>query len=517
LIARAGAIEAARQAFAAGDLASAESRCRNLIAADPSDAWPWTMLGEIALRRGDGEAALGHARKAVALDPKLLLGHVMLAKCLLQRGDYVEALAAAEAAATIASAPAVALDGLGAIFGLLGKHDKAQRLFRRATAAAPGMPQFEFNLAASERMLGRFGEAEARCDRLLGTAPDLSLLHALRADLRTQTLERNHIAELEALVAKGGQDEITLRFALAKEYEDIGDDRAAFRHIRAGAALHRRRLGPYTVAGDVAVVERVMRTQTAPWLTAVPRGTESAAPIFVAGLPRSGTTVVERIIASHSAVASAGETGVFPREMARAFGAARQRPGGVPDLESLGRRYVATTTGFAVPPGRRFVDKTLQNYLYCGLIHAALPNAQILLVRRHPLDTCFALFKTHFAGTFPFSYALEDLAEYYLAFHRLAAHWRAVLPPHAFREVRYEAVVEDFEAECRGVLDFVGLPWEDAVRHFHESAAPSATASAVQVRQPLYTTSVGRWRRHAADLEPLRARLAQVLPDAELA
>ncbi|MEI9982198.1 MAG: sulfotransferase, partial [Aliidongia sp.] len=300
---------------------------------------------------------------------------------------------------------------------MLGRHHQARELFRRATEAAPQVPQFLFNLAASERMLGEFAAAEARCDALLQRDPDNTLALSLRADLRTQTAERNHVSELEALLAKPGRaDPVTLHFALGKEYEDLGDDRNAFRHISAGATLHRRRLN-YNVGAELGVIDRILRTQTAQWLRDVPRGKEAVAPVFVTGLPRSGTTVVERIIASHSAVVSAGETGLFPIEIARAV---REARGGAPNLYTLGRRYVEAVTGFAVPKGARFIDKTLQNYLYCGLIHAALPHAKIILLRRHPLDTCFALYKAHFSGTFPFSYDLVELAEYYLAFRRLA-------------------------------------------------------------------------------------------------
>lgn len=506
--------QAARRALAAGDLAAAEQACRRLVEAAPGDAWPWTMLSELALRRRDGEAALAHASRAVALAPRLLLAHVLLAKTLLQRGEPARALDAAEAAAAIEDAPAEALDGLGAIFGMLGRHRQAQGLFRRAVAAAPAAPQFQFNLAATERMLGEFEAAEARCDALLAREPGNALVLSLRADLRSQTPERNHIAALEALLAKGGAtDPVILHYALGKEYEDLGDDRNAFRHVSAGAALHRRRLN-YQVAQDLAVVDRVMRTQNAAWLATVPRGQEAAQPVFVAGLPRSGTTVVERIIAGHSTMVSAGETGLFPAEIARAVRDAR---GGPPNLGTLGRRYIEAVTGFAVPEGSRFLDKTLQNYLYCGLIHAALPQAKIILLRRHPLDTCLALYKAHFTGTFPFSYDLDELAQYYLAFDRLARHWREILPPSAFIEVQYEAIVADLAGESRKLLDFLGLPWEEAVLRFHESAAPSATASAVQVRRPLYTSSVGRWRRHAEALEPLRARLARELPAETLA
>jgi Flp pilus assembly protein TadD len=511
----AGMADAARRALAAGDLAAAEGQCRRIVATAPGDAWPWTLLSEIALRRNDGAAALASASQAVKLDPRLLLGHVMLAKSLLQRGDYAPALAAAEAGAAIAVAPPEALDGLGAVFGMLGRHRRALELFRRANAAAPAAPQFLFNLAATERMLGEFAAAEAHCDTLIALDPQAYLAHALRADLRIQSAERNHIAAMEALVAKGGPGEVLLRFALGKEYEDLGDDTASFRHIVAGAARHRRGM-QYSVGTDIAVIDRVLRTQTRDWLAGVPAGRESAAPIFVTGLPRSGTTVVERILGSHGALVSAGEIGAFPIELARAFGAARQR-GGAPDLGELGRRYVESVTSFAVPKSQRFVDKTLQNYLYCGLIHAALPKAKIILVRRHPLDSCYALYKTHFAGTFPYSYDLGELADYYLAFDRLARHWSAVLPPEVFREVHYEAIIADPEAESRRLIDFLDLPWEDGVTRFHESPAPSATASAVQIRRPLYASSVGRWRRHAQGLAPLRERLARELPEAELA
>ena len=186
-------------------------------------------------------------------------------------------------------------------------------------------------------------------------------------------------------------------------------------------------------------------------------------------------------------------------------------------LAELGRRYVASAHVLGVPQGRRFVDKTLTNYLHCGLILAALPRARIILIRRHPLDSCWAMYKAHFQGHFPFSYDQVELAEYYLAFRRLAAHWQANLPPHAFLQINYEDIVRDQEAASRRLLAFAGLPWEDDVLRFHESQAPSATASAVQIRRPVYSSSVGKWRHHAQRLLPLRERLAREIPAAELA
>jgi hypothetical protein len=235
--------------------------------------------------------------------------------------------------------------------------------------------------------------------------------------------------------------------------------------------------------------------------------------VFVAGLPRTGTTLVERIIASHSAMSSVGETGAFASEMSRAMKDTATRA----DPAAIGKRYVDAATAFRDLENVRFVDKTLQNYLYCGLIRAALPAAKIVLVQRHPLDACWAIYKAHFQGKFSFSYHQTELAEYYLAYRRLARHWRATLPPDALLEINYEDIVRDQAAASRRLIDFVGLRWDDEVLRFHESPAPSATASAVQVRRPIYSSSVGKWRHHAERLAPLRACLAREIPEAELA
>jgi len=235
--------------------------------------------------------------------------------------------------------------------------------------------------------------------------------------------------------------------------------------------------------------------------------------VFVAGLPRTGTTLVERIIASHPAMASAGETGAFAAEIRRAMNDASSKA----DPAALGKRYVEQVTAFRVPKDLRFTDKTLQNYLYCGLIHTALPAAKIILIQRHPLDACWAMYKAHFQGKFSFSYDQIELAEYYLAYRRLSRHWRATLSADVLLEMNYEDIVRDQAAASRRLIGFVGLPWDDEVLRFHQSAAPSATASAVQVRRPIYSSSVGKWRHHAERLAPLRARLAREIPEAELA
>ena len=508
-------IHEARRAFANGDVAAAERICSEVLARAPDAGAAWALLPETALHRGRPDAAIVCANHAVALTPKYPIAHILRAKCLFVSGEARQALAAAEAAAKLAGDAPEAQDAIGAIFGLLGLHHRAKEFFLRAVAARPDVPQYLFNLAATERMTGALPEAEAHCDAAIALDRHYGLAHYLRSDLRIQTADRHHIEEMEALVREGRlarPSEVLLRFALGKECEDLDLLDRAFDHVEAGCELQHRSI-MHDSAAEIAEIDRIIQTHTRSWIDAAPSGFSGAAPVFVAGLPRTGTTLVERIIASHAAMSSVGETGAFAAEMSRAIKAGLAQS----DPADVGRRYVDSATVFRPLQDARFVDKTLQNYLYCGLIHAALPAARIILVQRHPMDACWAIYKAHFQGKFAFSYDQIELAEYYLAYRRLSRHWRQTLPPEVLLEINYEDIVRDQSAASRRLIGFVGLPWDDEVLRFHESPAPSATASAVQVRRPVYASSVGKWRHHAERLAPLRARLAREIPEAELA
>jgi tetratricopeptide (TPR) repeat protein len=505
---------AAQQAFASGDLAAAERICALVLARSPDDATAWALLTETALQRGRPDAAIVCADRAVALMPQDPIAHILRAKCLFVSGEAKQALVAAETASECVGDAPAALDALGAMFGLLGLHATAKQFLLRAVAARPDVAQYLFNLAATERMTGALDEAESHCDAAIAVDRRYGLAYYLRSDLRIQSADRNHVGEMESLVGEGKlpwMSEVLLRFALGKEHEDLEAHGRAFEHVAAGCDLQHRST-THDHAAAIAEIDRIIRSHTREWLAAAPLGHAGAAPVFVAGLPRTGTTLVERIIASHPAMSSAGETGTFAAEIRRAM--KDSRTGG--DLARIGERYIEAVTAVRVPQHIRFVDKTLQNYLCCGLIRAALPAAKIILVQRHPLDACWAIYKAHFQGTFPFSYHQIELAEYFLAFRRLSQHWRATLPPDAFMEINYEEIVRDQSAASRRLVAFAGLPWDDEVLRFHESPAPSATASAVQVRRPIYSSSVGKWRHYAEQLAPLRARLAREMPETEL-
>ena len=508
------AMMAARRAFETGHVTSTEQICKQVLAFAPERSDVWALLSETALRRNRLDAAIVCADRAAALDPKEPIVHILRAKCRFFSGDAGEAVEAAEQASRNGTSAPDVLDALGAIFGMLGQHRRALEPSRRAVAARPRIPQFLFNLAATERMLGQLEAAEQHCNDAVAIDPCYCLAHFLRSDLRIATPDRNYIAEIESVFRQQKllpADEILLRFALGKEYEDIGQYGRAFEHVAAANELHRASID-YDTKAEIADIDRTIGTQSRGWLASRPQGFRQAKPIFVVGLPRTGTTLVERILAGHSALGSIGETSAF----AAALRKAGTSPHGL-NFADLGARYAASAVALGGPKDGPFIDKTLQNYLYCGYIHAALPNAKIVLVKRRPMDAGWAIFKAHFRGHFSFSYNQTDLAEYILAYRRLALHWRSVLPAHVYMEVDYEDVVADQAAASRRLIAFAGLPWEDEVLRFHQSPAPSATASAVQVRRPVYSSSIGKWQFHAQHLAPLRERLARELAPEDLA
>lgn len=473
------------------------------------------MVAAGAKRYGD---ACGAIEQALAADANRAEYHAQHARCLALLKREAEARAAAERAEALAPGSALTLDTLGVVWSRLNEHERAVRVFERSVAAAADNPEFHYNLASSLRILGRFDEAEREYETVVRLAPRFYRAHSALADLRKQTESRNHIARLQALLEGVGADvdgELHLRHALAKELEDLGSYDSAFAHLAAGKERKRRSLG-YSMATDEALFAAVERVFDSASAAAGAAACSSAEPLFVVGMPRSGTTLVERILSSHSLVGSAGESQNFGVCLKRAAATPGNRVLDPPtiergvhcDLAAVGRQYLESTRPSAADKPH-FVDKLPLNFFYIGFIHLALPNAQIVCLRRHPLDSCLSLYRQLFAVTFSyynFTYDLADIGRYYVLFDRLLAHWRQVLPGKVL-EVQYEALVADQERETRRLLEFCGLPWEAACLDFQANPAPVATASSVQVREPLYNTSVGRWRRYAANLGPLISQL----------
>ena len=519
----------------ARDWRAAGEACGRLTSRHPEFAGGWFAAGRIAMALKELSSALDAIDRAVELEPGNPFFRIHRAQCLLAIGRRAEALDAAQAAERFAGSNAQAWDAIGTLRSFALDQCGALAAYDRAVALAPQDPQFTYNRASVKRFLGDLAGAEADYDRVISLKRLDFEAYMNRSELRAQSAARNHVVELEALLPEAQRDwrgEVQIRFALAKEYEDLGEYARSFEHLQSGARRRREHL-QYDVATDVATAGWIMSAYPhAPAATAPhtgegapqvgensPAGAGTVAsdedPIFIVGLPRSGTSLVERILSSHSAVATAGELDCFALGLTDAV---RRRCGRaqIPrrelvaisatlDFPALGRDYLERAQAAFGGTGC-FIDKMPLNYLYCGLIHRALPRAKIVHLTRHPIAACYAMYKTLFKDAYPFSYDLDEIGRYYVAYRRLMDHWQDTLPG-AMHCASYEALVADQMGETRKLLEYCGLEWEDACGEFHRNSTPTTTASAVQVRQPLYQTSVAQWRHYEAQLEPLARQL----------
>jgi len=438
----------------------------------------------------------------------------------LRSGAAASGVARLRALDAAAQDDALLLQRIAQLYTHLNLHREAERCHRRALTLEPENPQFLYNLSTSAIALGNLDEAEALLDAVITRAPDDGDAYYNRATLRRQTRERNHIAGIEARVAlpqPRPMGQVQLSYALAKELEDIGEYRRSFAALKRGADARRRMLS-YSVEADVRAMAEIAATFDREFFARPASGASGPRPIFVLGLPRSGTTLVDRILSSHSRVESLGEITDFAAALMRAVPEAKDkfaliRDTASLDFRALGQSYIDTTTAVAGGAARA-IDKTPVNFLYLGLIARALPDAAIIHVGRGAMDVCYAMYKTLFRMAYPFSYDQGDLARYYLAHRALMAHWRSVLPGR-FLEVRYEDLVAGQETVTRRILDHCGLGWEDACLAFERNDKPSLTASAAQVREPIHARSVGLWRRYEEELAPLARHLREAGVDVE--
>ena len=499
------------------DTRSALATCEQLNREHPNYASGWHTASQLALRLSNPAAALVAIDKALALEPGNTDGLLQRALCIGRLGDNaaLEPLVAELATRDLSTAYQHSTPGM--LYTQLERRADAVACYERAAALEPDRARHHYNIAALQRSLGDIEEAEANFDKAIELDPADWEAIKVRSELRKQTPDDNHVEALEAMLDKGVSDprgEAHVCYALAKELEDLGEAERSFGYLKRGAD-QRRSLMRYDVQRDIDTMVAIEETFSAERLAASNVGSENNEAIFVVGMPRTGTTLVERILGSHSEVYSAGELGNFATVLMQQLRTkvsdpatprdALVRLSASIDFAALGDAYIDSTRPFT-GKSPRFIDKLPLNFLYVGLISLALPNANIVSVRRHPLDTCYAVYKQLFVDAYPFSYDLEELARYYASYDRLMRHWSAVLPGTVYT-IEYEKLVDDFEPEVRRLLEHCGLDYEEACLRFHENKSASTTASTVQVRQPVYRSSVGKWRQYSEQLAPLIAKL----------
>ena len=519
----------------------------------PDVADPLLKLGTVLRTQGKFDEAIEAFRQAVRASPGIALNHVYLGALLHERGRLEEAAAAYREAIRLKPDYAEALSNLGTALCDLGRPDEAVRLQREAIRLKPGLATAHGNLGAALYDLGRLEEAVAAYRQAIRLAPDLDFAHGnlgtalvalgqaaeARAALQRAVAlaprnvkHRRYLGEVApygaadprlAALEKLAQDaarlsvdeRIELHFSLGKAYDDIGRHADAFRHWRDGNALKRQRIA-YNEAATLGGLDRIRSVFTPDRMRAWHKaGQPSPVPVFIIGMPRSGTTLVEQILASHPQAFGAGELKCFETAMQGIrprFGTATSYPEMVAgmidaDFHALGARYLAAIEKLA-PGAARIVDKLPSNCRVAGLIHLALPNAAIIHATRDPVDTCLSCFSKVFTDKQAHTYDLAELGRYYRNYQKLMAHWERVLPPGRILTVRYEDVVADLEVEARRIIAYCGLDWDPRCLAFHKTERPIRTASALQVRQPIYASAVGRWRAYAPFLRPLLAELS---------
>jgi tetratricopeptide (TPR) repeat protein len=395
---------------------------------------------------------------------------------------------------------------LGATLILLGRWVEAKALLERALKTAPRHVDALIGLGQIASGEGRFAEAQALFRRASEIDPKSSRAWAtLMRQTGMAAADGAWLERAEEIAARElpPLDEAHLRYAIGKYHHDVGDFERAFESYRRANELQKRVAEPYERKGRTRFVEDMMRVYTRDALARSPEGaSDSVRPVFVLGMPRSGTTLVAQIIASHPAAKAGGELAFWSTAMSRHDHALRRAPIAEPLVGELAGEYLRVLAQIS-PDAPRVIDKATFNSEYLGVIHRVFPQARIVYLRRDPIDTCLSCYFQQLSQEMSFAMDLADLAHYYREHQRLIAHWRTALPPGTMLDVPYAGLVADQEGWSRRIIQFLGLQWTPKCLEFHKTERVVKTASYWQVRQELYATSVGRWRNYQKFLGPL--------------
>ncbi|GAP65500.1 TPR repeat-containing protein [Mizugakiibacter sediminis] len=488
-----------------------------LVAREPGHAAAHAQLGGMALARGRLRAAAAHALTASAHLPADADVIGAIAQLLYHCGESRAAMACLQHPAIAAARDAPTLQRLAGLLQMLGDQQGALSLLDRARDAGADSAELRYARSLQLTFCGRLDEAEAELRTCLARAPALGRAWYDLARLRRHAADDDLPARIRAnaaAVPPGSDDHAALEFALFKAHDDLDQREDAWTALMRGCALKRARVD-YDAARERALFDALVARCDARFLAAAdaPRH-DGPTPIFIVGLPRSGTTLLERVLAGHSQVAAAGELPDWPRQLQWAAdhrahevldGTLLAKLDGA-EFAEIGRRYLDRTQWRA--GGKAFyVDKLPSNFLLAGFIHRALPHAPIVHLAREPLDACFAILKTFFPHAYPYSYAPADIAAHYAQYRRLMAHWHAAMPGRIL-DVSYRALVEDPAATAAAVLAHCGLALEPACLAPERNPAAAATPSGAQVRAPIHRHALRQWRRYETPLAPLRTALA---------
>ena len=506
--------KSAIEAVNTGRYIEAEKLCHQLLNRDRNFSDAWFLMAMSHAARLDVRTAAASIIEALKLSPNNTEYLAQFAKFCTLLNQQRRALLAADHAVKQKPEKALTLDTLGVVYSKLGNHDKAQNVLSLAVDREPENPQFHFNLASSEQFLGNEERAYHHYQKAIELRSDFARAYWALSELKKNKTDTNLTEQLTNLLDQKGlsdEDELYLCHALSREKEKQSDYQAAFDLLARGKFRYRSKLN-YSWVVDERMFDAISQTFPLNRKSQVEKTLGSEA-IFVLGMPRSGTTVVERILSSHSKVESLGELQNFAVAVKQESGAdgplvldpAVVTKTDTMDMARIGERYLSSLHS-RDKSVERFVDKTPLNFLQLGYIVESLPSAKIVLVRRNPMDTCLSNFRQLFAVSFSYynyHYDLQDTGHYYRLFDALIQKWLDLYRDR-IHVVDYESLIEDPDANVKALLNNCGLSWEPECLSFHENKSAVATASAMQVREPLYKRSVSRWKKYESKLQPLK-------------
>lgn len=501
----------AEKAINIKDYVNAHRHCVNIIKVNPEHADAYFLLGIIHIEIGQIDKARRLIEKAIKIAPNDEY-YAYFAKCHSLLGDINATLNAADKVSINNVNQALTLDTLGVSLSRIGWHDKALNCFKQALDMVRDNPLFYYNYAVSCKFSGDFAEAKIGFEKAIALRPNYHEAYYAMSDLGGIDQENNHIKQLQQLLSTSVSHDMGLHLAhaLAKEYESLNKYSEAFQVLSIAKRKKRQSIN-YKFAQDKMLFDLAGSGYLASnkQLT----GFESEKPIFVMGMPRSGTTLVERILSNHSDVASCGELqdfGIAVKELSqtssnKVLDVETLLAAETIDFKALGKRYLERTL---IKSGneKHFVDKLPFNFFYIGLILRALPHAKIICLLRNPMDTCIGNYRQLFSFNSPYSsysYDLKEIGYYYQQFYHLVHKWQQIAPAN-FKLLNYETLVSEPESQIKKLTEFCGLDWQEQCLHAEKNTSPVSTASKVQVREPINTSSIGRWRRYGDESSALQ-------------
>lgn len=508
---------------ALGRHADAERCSRETLALRPDHAKALFVLARSQAAQGRDTEALASYEQLLHLDPDYFDALLESGEVLLRLARRTEGLARLRKAHASATGDQDRLLRAGAAFRSAEAYADARTCFEEVLALSWKNSAAHVGLGVVCANLGDLHQAEAHYREALRLKPDnVSAYYNLVSQVylqRDEPLWPGLMQLGENAAAQTADNRVLLEFALGKVWEDACEYTRAFPHFLAGNRLQRARLN-YSESRQAGSYHAVMRSFDAGFFAAhADGGIPDASPIFIVGMSRSGTTLVEQILASHPAVYGGGEMQLLRQSVLVELGSSLsdddlpQRLAGLDDaLRNIAHRYLTACRELA-PQAARIVDKSHGNAMLVGLIHVLFPKAHIIHCRRDPLDTCLSCFTRRFAAGHDFSYDLRELGRFYRLHEELMQHWTRMLPAGRMIELSYEDLVADPENQARRLIAFCGLEWDDACLHFYATSRPVRTASLGQVRRPIYRSSVGRWKLYAEFLAPLQAALSGAEPE----